>query len=249
MAENKNSFLFYADWQDVFEALKPTDAGKLIQHILSYVNDENPPEPTGSIKMAWIPIKAQLKRDLKKWEATIEKRSKAGKASAEKRQHNSTKSTHVESVQHNPTHSTVDVNDNVDVNVNVNVNEDVDVDVQAEKNPSPVFGNQIFYDLETLKEKLLSDVGWIEISAMNNRTEIGEIEKAIPDFILHLASGDEQQKEMKDAKKHFNNWFKKKTTTKKHDNSNPTEPKINRTPVSNIAEFLSKPIQNIAPTT
>jgi hypothetical protein len=78
MAENKNSFLFYVDWNEVFSELKDNEAGKLIKHILSFVNDENPPEPTGNVKMAWIPIKLQLKRDLKKWEGTKTERSESG---------------------------------------------------------------------------------------------------------------------------------------------------------------------------
>lgn len=121
MAEGKKSFVFYADWKEIFSELKDSDAGKLIKHTLMYVNDENPPEPTGTVKMAWIPIKQQLKRDLKKWETTIEGRSKAGKASAEKRKQNPTNLTNVEFVQKNSTNSTDTVNVNVNVTDNVNV--------------------------------------------------------------------------------------------------------------------------------
>ena len=84
MAEGKNSFLFYSDWKDIFSELKDADAGRLIKHICAYVNDENPIEPTGVIKMALIPIKAQLKRDLKKWESASERNSKIAKSRWEK---------------------------------------------------------------------------------------------------------------------------------------------------------------------
>lgn len=73
MAENKKSFLFYVDWKDIFKELSREERGDLIMHILEYTNDENPPELNGVLKMAFIPIKAQLKRDLKEWQKTCEK--------------------------------------------------------------------------------------------------------------------------------------------------------------------------------
>lgn len=79
MAKDKKSFLFYTDWKDLFLELRDIDAGKLIKHICKYVNDESPPDPSGVVKMAFIPIKSQLKRDLKKWEEKSEKNSKIAK--------------------------------------------------------------------------------------------------------------------------------------------------------------------------
>ena len=73
MAENKSKITVYRDWVETFRFLSDEDAGKLIKHFFEYVNDKNPPDPTGIIGMAWIPIKSQLKRDLKKWEAVCER--------------------------------------------------------------------------------------------------------------------------------------------------------------------------------
>lgn len=123
MAENKKSFLLYADQLDIFEGLDDAEAGRLAKHIFRYVNDKNPVAPDKLTQIAFEPIKQQLKRDLDKWETILQKRSKAGKASAESKKHNSTKSTHVESVEHNSTKSTVSDNVNVNDNVIVNVNE------------------------------------------------------------------------------------------------------------------------------
>lgn len=99
-------------------------AGQLFKHILSYVNDENPTTDDLIIQIAFEPIKQQLKRDLVKWEGIREKRSEAGKASAEKRkqalidEHTSQhKSTSVESVEQTSTNSTVSVNVNVNDSV------------------------------------------------------------------------------------------------------------------------------------
>lgn len=120
MAENKKGFILYADQKELFDQLPDDKAGELIKHIFSYVNDENPVTDDLVIKLAFTPIKQQFKRDLQKWESTREARSKAGKASAEarklKKEQELTNSTHVKSVEQNPTNPTV--NDNVTVNVN-----------------------------------------------------------------------------------------------------------------------------------
>jgi hypothetical protein len=121
MAENKKSFILYSDQRDIFDELSNEDAGELIKHIFKYVNDENPITDNSHVKLAFISIRNQLKRDLKRWESTRAGRSLAGKASAEakrKKKQSSTKSTSVKSVQQNSTKSTVNVNDTVNVTVN-----------------------------------------------------------------------------------------------------------------------------------
>ena len=78
MAENKNSFILYTDQRVFFEKLSDEDAGKLIKHIFSYVNDENPTPDNLIIDLSFEPIKQTLKRDLKKWEKYIEKQKENG---------------------------------------------------------------------------------------------------------------------------------------------------------------------------
>ena len=127
MAEDKKSFVAYADWKTQFDLLSDEEAGKLIKHIFSYVNDENPifVKEDRLIEISFQPIKNQLKRDLRKYEAIKAKRSEAGKRSAEIRSkqnnQNPTKSTSVESVEQTLTNSTVTVNENDTVNDNVDV--------------------------------------------------------------------------------------------------------------------------------
>jgi hypothetical protein len=120
MAENKKSFLLYTDVHFTVKKLTDEQAGKLFKHILGYVNDENPVMDDILIDLVFEPIKQSLKRDLRKYEQIREKRSIAGKASADKRQQVSTSVKHDEQVL---THSTVNdsviVNDIVNDNVNV----------------------------------------------------------------------------------------------------------------------------------
>ena len=85
MAKDKKSFILYVDQKDLFNKLPDEIAGKLIKHIYSYVNDENPKSDDLIVEIAFEPIKQQLKRDLKLFEEKRVKRSEAGLAGANKR--------------------------------------------------------------------------------------------------------------------------------------------------------------------
>lgn len=88
MAKDKKSFILYCDQKGVWDKLDDAQAGRLIKHILRYVNDENPTAPDFITELAFEPIKQSLKRDLKKWSNQQEQRSEAGKRSAEVRKRN-----------------------------------------------------------------------------------------------------------------------------------------------------------------
>lgn len=104
----------YTDVHHTVKKLTDEQAGKLFKHILSYVNDENPEINDILLDLVFEPIKQSLKRDLRKYEIIREKRSKAGRASADKRQQ---VLTHVEPSQQVSTLSTV--SDSVNGSVNV----------------------------------------------------------------------------------------------------------------------------------
>ena len=92
MAKGKKSFVLYSDYKELFSELSDEYAGKLIKHIFAYVNDENPQTDDQIINVSFIPIKLQLKRDLRKFEEIKEKRSEIGRIgglkSAEQRSKN-----------------------------------------------------------------------------------------------------------------------------------------------------------------
>lgn len=94
MAENKNGFVLYRDLISVVKKLvlkdrenKTNYGGELFLLILEYVNDENPVPIDFILEMTFEPIKAQLKRDLKKYETKINKNSEAGRIGNLKRWH------------------------------------------------------------------------------------------------------------------------------------------------------------------
>lgn len=108
--KGKLSFLLYADLKSTLDQLPDDVAGRLFKLILDYVNDLDPSTDELVLKVAFEPIKQQLKRDLKEWEKVRGKRSIAGQLSAAQR---GLFSTSVDSCS-------TDVTDNVNVNVNVN---------------------------------------------------------------------------------------------------------------------------------
>ena len=120
MAKDKKSFILYVDQKDLFNKLPDDIAGKLIKHIYSYVNDENPESEDLIINIAFEPIKQQLKRDLKLFEEKRIKRSEAGIAGASKRwQEISKDSKRINAIA------------KIAVNDNVNDNDIYNIDYQA----------------------------------------------------------------------------------------------------------------------
>lgn len=110
----KKSFVIYTDSYDTLKYLSDEKLGKVTRMIYEFVIDGNFPDPTHELFFVFNPIKLQLERDLDRYETVREKRSKAGKASAQQKQH---MLTHVESVQQKQNMLTV--NDNVSVSVSV----------------------------------------------------------------------------------------------------------------------------------
>lgn len=116
--KGKKSFVLYTDQREVFDELSDEDAGRLIKHIFSYVNDENPSTEDLLLKVAFLPIKTQLKRDLKIWDEKKQQRAEAG------RKGGIAKSSNAKQNLANPSNATNDVaNLAVNVNVNDNVND------------------------------------------------------------------------------------------------------------------------------
>jgi hypothetical protein len=130
MAKDKKSVLLYCDIIHTVEQLDDADAGLLFKHYLRYINDQNPEPPSKLIKIVFEPIKQNLKRDLKKWEDTLESRSIAGKAGASARWQNmASDGKRIEGMAKIAVKDTVIVN--VTDTVNDNVNEKKNINTVA----------------------------------------------------------------------------------------------------------------------
>jgi hypothetical protein len=79
MAENKKSFILYADLIHTIKKMPQDKAGILFLTILEYVNDLNPIVDDILVDLCFEPIKQQLKRDLATWDKFKEKQSLNGK--------------------------------------------------------------------------------------------------------------------------------------------------------------------------
>ena len=75
MAKDKKSFVLYCDIIHTIEQLSDEQAGHLFKHVLYYVNDLNPDTENVITKIAFEPIKQQLKRDLVRYEKIRERNS------------------------------------------------------------------------------------------------------------------------------------------------------------------------------
>jgi hypothetical protein len=186
MAENKKSFVLYCDTFGLIKQLPDDIAGRLIKHIYSYVNDENPQTDELILNIAFEPIKAQLKRDLVKWENQVKQRSEAGKKSAEQRalKKSNDCSIPLHEMQRNST-------DNVNVNVNVITKEIIDFD-------------------DAFKICLFDDQ-WKEDIERLFKIDRTKIQYALQEFKLHCGTtGENKPKSLNQFKKHFTNWVRVK---------------------------------------
>ena len=181
MAENKKSFILYCDQKGVWDKLDYEQAGRLIKHILSYVNDESPTAPDFITELAFEPIKQSLKRDLKKWENQYCQRVEAGRKSAEARKRIPTV------VDGRLVSSTV--SDSVSVNVSATVNGNVN-----ESKTLAWFTSQI--------DELFFEQMQFAHKGKN-------IEQAIKESYSHLAADKMRLRnaESSDCKKLLNTWL------------------------------------------
>ncbi|AZB01260.1 hypothetical protein EG359_17300 [Chryseobacterium joostei] len=157
MAENKKSFVAYCDWENQLNLLSDDEAGKLFRHLLAYVNDKNPQfsDEERVLKMAFEPIRLQLKRDLDKYEEVKKKRSEAGRNGGLKSGESRSKTKQTKPKEANASfgyknEANEAVNDNVTVNVNDNVillKKETKEENIIKKNPEELF------DIPPEKEK------------------------------------------------------------------------------------------------
>ena len=124
MAEDKKSFVLYADLIHTVKKMPKEKQGDLFMTILAYVNDENPVVDDLLIDLVFEPIKRQMKRDLVKYETAKEKRREAGRLaglkSGEARKVIVPESNQCEPMRTNG--SNCEPNEHVNVNATVNGN-------------------------------------------------------------------------------------------------------------------------------
>ena len=190
MAENKKSFILYADLIHTARKLPKAKQAELFMAILGYVNDENPEVKDLVVSVAFEPIKLQLKRDLKRWEKTHERRSEAGKKGMETRWKSKGSITSDNGVMKPITKitDTVTVNDTVNVTVTEREITPKDFwDLEADKKFTPIHCMTV----------AMRDEKWVRL----NKTSPEELDV----FNDYLERTGDNQKTFLDYKKHFSN--------------------------------------------
>lgn len=206
MAENKKSFILYADMIHTVRKMSKQKAGELFITILSYVNDENPVVTDTIIELVFEPIKQQLKRHLKDWEKIKTERSTSGRLGNLKRWNKDLYNRVVadeisleeaEKIAKDryatiaiAKVANVAVNDNVIVNVN---------DIN----------NNMWL---SIKKIFLTDGPWQFKFVTEKKISLENLEKKQTEFLIELDL-KEDFKDLKDLKNHFTNWFNKNKNT------------------------------------
>ena len=116
MAANKKSFVLYTDQRSYFDKLNDQEAGQLIKHIFSYVNDENPNAVDRIIDLSFEPIKLQLKRDLVKYESISNRNKSNGKLGGRPKQEEPKKPTGLSGNPNKPKKADTDNDTDTDIN-------------------------------------------------------------------------------------------------------------------------------------
>jgi hypothetical protein len=195
MAENKKSFILYCDLINSLNDLTREEKGELFETILDYVNDKNPVVTNRYVKIAFEPIKQQLKRDLRKFEAKKQLRVDAGKKGAEVRwQKIATDGNATNEMAKMP------VNDNDNDNVNDTVNVNVISHEDKPKNMSELIAGW-YNDLPNSSH--------IETICMNFKMTKPQVLLKIPEFKKAM---DLTYPGYDKFINHFKNWLRKSST-------------------------------------
>jgi hypothetical protein len=186
MATGKKSFTAYCDWLDIFEELTNEEAGKLIKHLLRYVNDQNPEAPDRVTKLTFTPIKLTLKRDLKKWEEKREKNRESALKRWNKKDANA-----CERIKRNANDAvSVSVSDS-DIN-NINITDNVFEELRK----------------RALKENTIEQVKLLGIQKRFKINSNG-IYNTIREFVEHLKTEDIVHLTPGEMLKHYARWMNK----------------------------------------
>lgn len=197
MADGKKSFVLYCDMKHTVDLLDDALAGKLLKHLLRYVNDEDPEIDDLLLKIAFEPIKRQLKRDLGHWEETRVKRVESGHLggiksgqSRRKKQNQANEASALNPKQ-------TEANEAVNVNGTVTVNDNVINKI-----------NNNGTNWEDIKIKWQGDFRWKEKVSRDKKIDVVAVEKKMTEFIAGIEL-KEDYKDIPGLKNHFINWYNK----------------------------------------
>lgn len=179
MAAGKKSFVLYTDYDTIFEQLTDSEAGKIVKHLFKYVNDKEPELEDRMLKILFEPIKQQLKRDLKKWDKVLKKKSDGGKKGMAARWNKDNIPKHPITTDNILKDTLTPITDTVfvDDTVTDNVNGDDERQIEDEK-----FNNNSFF--EKFRRVASSNITDKEL-----RQEVGRFRNKYPNIHINQSGG------------------------------------------------------------
>ena len=189
---SRKSFVLYTEWENTFNRLSNELAGELIKVIFDYVRTgEIPQIDNAVVDGVFSAFQPSIDRNISKYYAAIEQRKEAGKRSAEKRKRDATT---VESRLRTST-----VSDSVSDTLSLN-------------GESVREGANKVFDLQSIKEQLLSDELWKESVCMQSTLGVSFISMLpaqLDKFIAYIVSIGEERSisNISDAKRRFTYWW------------------------------------------
>ena len=189
---SRKSFVLYTEWENTFNRLSNELAGELIKVIFDYVRTgEIPQIDNAVVDGVFSAFQPSIDRNISKYDAAIEQRKEAGKRSAEKRKRDATT---VESRLRTST-----VSDSVSDTLSLN-------------GESVREGANKVFDLQSIKEQLLSDQTWKESVCMQSTLGVSFISMLpaqLDKFIAYIVSIGEERSisNISDAKRRFTYWW------------------------------------------
>lgn len=189
---SRKSFVLYTEWENTFNRLSNELAGELIKVIFDYVRTgEIPQIDNAVVDGVFSAFQPSIDRNISKYDAAIEQRKEAGKRSAEKRKRDATT---VESRLRTST-----VSDSVSDTLSLN-------------GESVREGANKVFDLQSIKEQLLSDEIWKESVCMQSTLGVSFISMLpaqLDKFIAYIVSIGEERSisNISDAKRRFTYWW------------------------------------------
>ena len=163
MAEKK-SFVIYADWEELVDALDDNEqAGELFKALFAFAKRGERAEFEGALKMAFLMMSQQIARDSEKWE----KKSRKNAENYQKRK--SENSDRFSNIQHDSAGDTVTDNDTVNDTVTVIDNVLPPARKKPTKHKHGSFGHVMLTDDEL--SKLRADLGEPTVSEYIRRLD------------------------------------------------------------------------------
>ena len=190
----KNSFLLYTSDYKCVKDLPLEQKGALLDAIFEYASTGTIIDLPPVVSMAFNFFRYHIDDNTEKWNEKVEKRRAAGRLGGLAKAENSKQS------QANLANLADNVNDNDNVNVSLLYGESVRDEA-----------NKVF-DLQSIKEQLLSDETWKESVCMQSTLGVSFI-SMLPDqldkFIAYIiAIGEERSiSNISDAKRRFTYWW------------------------------------------